>query len=229
MIATCEKISHLPSSSVKLNHMILVGIVEDDEQIRKGVQTYLSRQEGFACDLSFGSVEDLLDTLNDSNVPNVLIMDIGLPGMSGIDGMKIVKQKYPDTDIIVFSVYNDSKRIFDSLVAGATGYLLKNTPLEEIKEGIELLAKGGSPMSPQIARKVIEHFSPTSKKKEDSVLSPKEKEIVVGLVDGLSYKLIADRMDISIETVRFHIKNIYRKLHVHGKAEVISKSLRGEI
>lgn len=229
MITTCEKISHLPSSSVKLNHMILVGIVEDDEQIRKGVQTYLSRQEGFACDLSFGSVEDLLDTLNDSNVPNVLIMDIGLPGMSGIDGMKIVKQKYPDTDIIVFSVYNDSKRIFDSLVAGATGYLLKNTPLEEIKEGIELLAKGGSPMSPQIARKVIEHFTPTSKKKEDSVLSPKEKEIVVGLVDGLSYKLIADRMDISIETVRFHIKNIYRKLHVHGKAEVISKSLRGEI
>lgn len=229
MITTCEKISHLPSSSVKLNTMILVGIVEDDEQIRKGIQTYISRQEGFACDLSFGSVEDLLDNLNDSNVPNVLIMDIGLPGMSGIDGMKIVKQKYPDTDIIVFSVYNDSKRIFDSLVAGATGYLLKNTPLDEIKEGIELLAKGGSPMSPQIARKVVEHFSPNSKKKEESILSPKEKEIVVGLVDGLSYKLIADRMGISIETVRFHIKNIYRKLHVHGKAEVISKSLRGEI
>jgi DNA-binding NarL/FixJ family response regulator len=209
--------------------MILVGIVEDDEQIRKGVQTYLSRQEGFACDWSFGSVEDLLDNLNASNVPNVLIMDIGLPGMSGIDGMKIVKEKYPEIDIVVFSVYNDSKRIFDSLVAGATGYLLKNTPLDEIKEGIELLAKGGSPMSPQIARKVIEHFNPTSRKKEESVLSPKEKEIVVGLVDGLSYKLIADRMDISIETVRFHIKNIYRKLHVHGKAEVISKSLRGEI
>ena len=209
--------------------MILVGIVEDDEQIRKGIQTYLNRQEGFACETSYGSVEDLLANLNDRTVPNVIVMDIGLPGMSGIDGIKIVKSKYPEVDMVVFSVYNDSKRIFDSLCAGATGYLLKNTPLEEIKEGIELLTKGGSPMSPQIARKVIEHFSPTSRKKEESILSPKEKEIVVGLVDGLSYKLIADRMNISIETVRFHIKNIYRKLHVHGKAEVISKSLRGEI
>ena len=216
-------------SMLKVNTMILVGIVEDDEQIRKGVQTYISRQENFACEWAYGSIEDLLANLNDKTVPNVIIMDLGLPGMSGIDGIKIVKEKYPDLDIIVFSVYNDTKRIFDSLCAGATGYLLKNTPLEEIKEGIELLSKGGSPMSPQIARKVIDHFNPATKKKVESVLSPKEKEIVVGLVDGLSYKLIADRMDISIETVRFHIKNIYRKLHVHGKAEVISKSLRGEI
>lgn len=212
--------------------MVLIGIVEDDEQIRQGIQTFLNRQDGLACDWSYGSVEDLLKGLRSGNVPNVLIMDIGLPGMSGIEGMKIVKEKYPDIDIVVFSVYNDPKRIFDSLVAGATGYLLKNTPLEEIKEGIELLANGGSPMSPQIARKVIEYFGKpaASKKKEiESPLSSKEKEIVVGLVDGLSYKLIADRMNISIETVRFHIKNIYRKLHVHGKAEVISKSLKGEI
>jgi DNA-binding NarL/FixJ family response regulator len=212
--------------------MVLIGIVEDDEQIRQGIQTFLNRQEGFACDWSYGSVEDLLKGLRSGNIPNVLIMDIGLPGMSGIEGMKIVKERHPDIDIVVFSVYNDPKRIFDSLVAGATGYLLKNTPLEEIKEGIELLANGGSPMSPQIARKVIEYFGKpnASKKKEvESPLSSKEKEIVVGLVDGLSYKLIADRMNISIETVRFHIKNIYRKLHVHGKAEVISKSLKGEI
>lgn len=209
--------------------MILIGIVEDDEQIREGIITYLNRHDQFVCDWSYGSVEDLLNNLSERNIPNVLIMDIGLPGMSGIEGMKIIKGKYPSIDIIVFSVYNDSKKIFDSLCAGATGYLLKNTPLEEIKEGIESLAKGGSPMSPQIARKVIEHFSSQKKVEVQSPLSLKEKEIVVGLVDGLSYKLIADRMDISIETVRFHIKNIYRKLHVHGKAEVISKSLRGEI
>lgn len=212
--------------------MVLIGIVEDDEQIRNGIQTFLNRQEGLVCDWSYGSVEDLLKGLRSGNIPNVLIMDIGLPGMSGIEGMKIVKERHPEIDIVVFSVYNDPKRIFDSLVAGATGYLLKNTPLEEIKEGIELLANGGSPMSPQIARKVIEYFGnpAASKKKEvESPLSSKEKEIVVGLVDGLSYKLIADRMNISIETVRFHIKNIYRKLHVHGKAEVISKSLKGEI
>jgi DNA-binding NarL/FixJ family response regulator len=212
--------------------MVLIGIVEDDEQIRQGIQTFLNRQEGFTCDWSYGSVEDLLKGLRSGNVPNVLIMDIGLPGMSGIEGMKIVKERHPEIDIVVFSVYNDPKRIFDSLLAGATGYLLKNTPLEEIKEGIELLANGGSPMSPQIARKVIEYFgkpNAVKKKEVESPLSSKEKEIVVGLVDGLSYKLIADRMNISIETVRFHIKNIYRKLHVHGKAEVISKSLKGEI
>jgi DNA-binding NarL/FixJ family response regulator len=211
--------------------MILVGIIEDDEQIRKGVQTFLNRQENFVCEYSYGSVEEFLKNITSVNIPNVLIMDLGLPGMSGIEGIKLIKEKYSDVDIIVFSVYNDSRRIFDSLCAGATGYLLKNTPLEEIKEGIELLSKGGSPMSPQIARKVIEHFSQsnTKKKEPQSPLSAKEKEIVIGLVDGLSYKLIADRMDISIETVRFHIKNIYRKLHVHGKAEVISKSLRGEI
>ena len=210
--------------------MIFIGIVEDDEQIREGIQTFLNRQDGFACDWSYGSVEDLLKNLRGEKIPSVLIMDIGLPGMSGIEGMKIIKERHPAIDVVVFSVYNDSKRIFDSLVAGATGYLLKNTPLDEIKEGIELLANGGSPMSPQIARKVIEHFGQQNKKKEvESPLSAKEKEIVVGLVDGLSYKLIADRMSISIETVRFHIKNIYRKLHVHGKAEVISKSLKGEI
>jgi DNA-binding NarL/FixJ family response regulator len=211
--------------------MILVGIIEDDEQIRKGIQTFLSRQDNFACDWAFGSVEEFLKQMTPANMPQALIMDLGLPGMSGIEGIKLIKEKNPEVDIIVFSVYNDSKRIFDSLCAGATGYLLKNTPLEEIKEGIELLSKGGSPMSPQIARKVIEHFSQSAPKKNaiPSPLSAKEKEIVIGLVDGLSYKLIADRMDISIETVRFHIKNIYRKLHVHGKAEVISKSLRGEI
>jgi DNA-binding NarL/FixJ family response regulator len=106
---------------------------------------------------------------------------------------------------------------------------LKNTPLQEIKEGIESLAYGGSPMSPQIARKVIDFFNQRTKQKKESPLSAKEKEIVIGLVDGLSYKLIGARMNISIETVRFHIKNIYSKLHVHSKAEVITRSLKGEI
>lgn len=208
--------------------MILVGIIEDDNQIRGLLQQYLDRQPGFSCTLVYNSVESFRKALSPSNQPDVLLMDIGLPGMSGIEGMKLIKQDYPDVDIIMLTVYNDADKIFQSLCAGATGYLLKNTPLEEIKEGIELLTRGGSPMSPQIARKVIDFFS-TERKKVTSPLSEKEKEIVVGLVDGLSYKLIADRMSISLETVRFHIKNIYRKLHVHSKAEVISKSLKGEI
>jgi DNA-binding NarL/FixJ family response regulator len=209
--------------------MIFVGIVEDDDEIRHGIVSFLSKQPGFVCDLTVGSVEELLSALTSENAPKVLIMDLGLPGMSGVEGISFVKSRYPEIDIVVFSVYNDPKKIFDSLCAGATGYLLKNTPFHELKEGIELLAKGGSPMSPQIARKVIDFLQPAKKAERNSPLSDKEKEIVVGLVDGLSYKLIADRLTISIETVRFHIKNIYRKLHVHGKAEVITKSLRGEI
>ncbi len=209
--------------------MITVGIIEDDAQIRSGIQAYLNNQPNLSCEQGYHSMELALADFKDWSIPNVLIIDLGLPGMSGIEGMKILKERYPDCDLVVFSVFNDYKKIFDSLCAGATGYLLKNTPFEEIKEGIESLAKGGSPMSPQIARKVIDFFKPQPKLKKTSPLSDKEKEIVVGLVDGLSYKLIADRLSISIETVRFHIKNIYRKLHVHGKAEVISKSLRGEI
>ena len=209
--------------------MIFVGIVEDDEEIRKGIVNFLSKQSTFFCELAVGSVEELLATITPKNTPEVLIMDLGLPGMSGIEGITFIKNRYPTIDIVVFSVYNDPQKIFDSLRAGATGYLLKNTPFEEIKEGIELLAKGGSPMSPQIARKVIDFFKPTKKIQKPSTLSEKEREVVVALVDGLSYKLIADRLGVSIETVRFHIKSIYRKLHVHGKAEVISRSLRGEI
>jgi DNA-binding NarL/FixJ family response regulator len=210
---------------------ISLAIVEDDPQIRSSLQIYLDMQDEFGCSGVYHSVEALLNRLDQSTVmPKVILMDIGLPGMSGIEGMKIINEKYPEIDIIMLTVYHESDKIFQSLCAGASGYLLKNTPLDEIKEGILSLASGGSPMSPQIARKVIEFFNPSKNKHTNtSPLSIREKEIVVGLVDGLSYKMIADRMNISIETVRFHIKKIYKKLHVNCKAEVISKSLKGEI
>lgn len=208
--------------------MIIIGIIEDDTQLRHGLQQYLNNQQGMFCQMAFGSVEEFRKEVNENNKPDVLLMDIGLPGMSGIEGMKLIKNQYPDIDIIMLSVYNDAIRIFDSLCAGATGYLLKTTSFEEIKEGIVQLKKGGAPMSPQIAKRVIDYFN-QSRPKTVSPLTDREREIVIGLVDGLSYKLIASRMDISIETVRFHIKNIYRKLHVNSKSEVISKSFRGEI
>jgi DNA-binding NarL/FixJ family response regulator len=210
--------------------MIELAIVEDDDEIRKTFSTYFSRESDFRLRVSCASAEELFVRLNEGFRPQVIVMDVGLPGMSGIDAIRLVKTRYPEIDSIVFSVFNDAQRIFDALCAGAVGYLLKSTPFQEIKEGIELVTKGGSPMSPLIARKVIEHFNPKKKATAPaSVLTEKEKEIVVGLVDGLSYKLIASRMGITIETVRFHIKNIYRKLHVHSKTEVISRSIRGEI
>ncbi len=209
--------------------MVNVAIVEDDADIRNVIQRYLDTQENLSCKIACESVEALFTQLSREPLPNIILMDIGLPGMSGISGMRLIKQKYPEIDIIMLTVYKDPHKIFESLRAGASGYLLKNTPLPEIKDSIAALHAGGAPMSPQIARKVIEYFAPGETSTPSSPLSPREKEIVVGLVDGLSYKLIADRMIISSDTVRFHIKNIYKKLHVHSKAEVITKSLRGEI
>lgn len=209
--------------------MISVAIVEDDEVIREGVREYLDRQDNMICTAAKPSVEHLLAVLNEETVPDVILMDIGLPGMSGISGMKLITEKHPLVSIIMFTVYNDSHKIFESLCAGASGYLLKNTSFPEMKQAIEIIHAGGSMMSPPIARKVMEHFHAGRKKKVTSPLTDKEKEIVQGLVDGLSYKMIAGSASISIETVRSHIKNIYKKLHVHCKAEVIRKSLSGEI
>jgi DNA-binding NarL/FixJ family response regulator len=209
--------------------MISVAIVEDDEVIREGVREYLDSQENMICTLAKSSVERFLAVLNEENLPDVILMDIGLPGMSGISGMKLITEQYPGISIIMFTVYIDSHKIFDSLCAGASGYLLKNTSFPEMKQAIEIIYAGGSMMSPPIARKVMEHFRSGRKNQVQSPLTQKEKEIVQGLVDGLSYKMIADTASISIETVRTHIKNIYKKLHVHCKADVIRKSLSGEI
>lgn len=207
--------------------MLKIGIIEDDLVIREGLRRYLSVD--FENVIAAESVEEFLPELKDKNKDfDIILTDIELPGMNGIEGIKHIKKISPTTDILMLTVYNDSDRIFKSLCAGAIGYLLKNTPLPEIKEAIvNTHKKGGAPMSPTIARKVIEHFQP--KRPVKSVLTPREREIVDAIVEGLSYKMIGNKLFISIETVRQHIKNIYRKLHVNSKAEVIAKSLKGEI
>src|SRR4030066_902600 len=209
--------------------MISVAIIEDDREVREAICGFLNSQPNMLCELAEETVEKFLRRLSADNVPEVILMDIGLPGMSGISGIKLVKEKYPDIDIIMLTVHNDPHKIFQSLCAGASGYLLKTTPMTEIKKCIEELSSGGAPMSPQIARRVIEYFQKVKEEKIPSQLTEKEKEIVLDLVDGLSYKMIADKQNITIETVRTHIKHVYNKLHVHCKADVIRKSLQGEI
>jgi DNA-binding NarL/FixJ family response regulator len=209
--------------------MIKLAIVEDIDEFRESINSYLEEQQEFKCVLSENSIESFLWKIKNSELPEIVLMDIELPGMSGIEGMKILKEKYPEVEILMLTVYADSRRIFEALCAGASGYLLKNSPFEELKSSILELHEGGAPMSPQIAREVIGYFKPKPLSKKESVLTDKEKEVVIGLVDGLSYQQIADRLFISVETIRSHIKNIYKKLHVHSKAEVIKKSLKDEI
>jgi DNA-binding NarL/FixJ family response regulator len=219
-----------------------ISIIEDNEKIRTLIQKFLNNQPELTCTRVFDAVEPFLQELKTKSYPNVVLMDIDLPGMNGIEGMKLIKSQYPEIEIIMLTVYHDSHKIFDSLCAGASGYLLKHTSLPEIKESIDVVLNGGSVMSPQIARKVMTYFSSSghtpdlskeskvqNEKNGENELTLREREIVIGLVDGLSYKMIGDRMDISLDTVRAHIRNIYRKLHVNSKAEVIAKSLRGEI
>jgi len=209
--------------------MISVAIVEDDTFIRDSLREFIDSEPEMICISAKESVESFMGFLTNKNLPDVILMDIGLPGMSGISGIKLIKEKFPEINILMLTVYHDSNRIFQSLCAGASGYLLKNTPFSEIKTAINIVHEGGSFMSPQIARKVVDFFQEDRKKKKSSCLTQKEKEIVLGLVDGLSYKMIATQSYITIETVRTHIKNIYKKLQVHSKAEVIKKSFNGEI
>jgi DNA-binding NarL/FixJ family response regulator len=209
--------------------MINIAIVEDEVAIRDAIQNFLNQKGNMKCEQAYGSVEQFIHNVSETNLPDIIMMDIGLPGISGISGIKLIKKKYPRINIIMLTIFSDSYKIFQSLCAGASGYLLKNAPFSEIFQAIEIVYNGGSSMSPQIARKVVDYFQKNKSKSEHSGLTEKEKEIVAGLVDGLSYKKIAEQNFISLETVRTHIKNIYKKLHVHCKVDVIKKSLSGEI
>jgi DNA-binding NarL/FixJ family response regulator len=206
-----------------------IALIEDEASVRSSVKTYIKKQPEFECGIVADSVESFLEQLKSEPTPDVVLMDLKLPGLSGISGISYLKEKFPTMEFIVFSSYGDWELVFDSLRAGAAGYLLKGADLGEIKNAVELVYSGGAPMSPEIAKKVIKYFSSDKVTKAGELLTIKERQVVDGLVEGLSYKMIAGKLGISIDTVRFHIKHVYRKLHVNSKAEVIGKSMRGEI
>jgi DNA-binding NarL/FixJ family response regulator len=210
---------------------IRLALIEDDPVIRESLESYFGAHPAIQITIVGGSVEDFLEQVDKKfHKPEIdlLLLDIGLPGMTGIEGLRHLRQKYPDMDIAMLTTFDDEERIFKSLCSGACSYISKRTPLATIQEAIFTIYRGGSFMSPSIARKVVAHFMP-KQKKEGDVLSPRQQQIVEGLVDGLSYKLIADKLSISIDTVRDHIKRIYKTLEVNSKAEIIRKSLDGDI
>ncbi len=206
--------------------MISVGIIEDRTEIREALASYFKSLDDIYCNIAVESVEDFLSLITNETVIDVLLLDIELPGISGINGIHLIKEKLPEINIIIITVYDDDDKIFNALKNGATGYLLKNTPFPQIKKSIEDIHSGGAPMTPVIARKVITFFSETKKQTIKDPLTPKEKLVVAGLIDGLSYKKIAESFGNSIETIRSHIKSIYKKLEVNSRAEIVAKSAK---
>lgn len=206
---------------------IQLGIIEDETLVLENLNLFFEHQPDVDVVLTANSVEGFLEAFDNFKL-DVLLLDIGLPGMSGLEAIRILKGKQADIDILMLTSFDDSDKIFKALCAGADAYLLKRTPLKSIKEAIVTVHKGGSYMSPTIARKVVDYFAPKQTNK-DELLTSRQLQIVEGLVEGLSYKMIADKYLISVETVRDHIKKIYKKLHVNSKAEVIKKRLNNEI
>ncbi|HMQ61357.1 MAG TPA: response regulator transcription factor [Flavilitoribacter sp.] len=209
--------------------MINLAIIDDQPLVIDTLIQFLSAQEDIKVIHTANSVESFLETHKTKTGINVILLDIGLPGgMSGIEGIRHIRPELPDADIIMLTAHDDNERIFEALRAGAVAYIKKTSNLQEIREALMTVHNGGSYMSPAIARKIVAFFGPKYID-PDQALTPRQEEIVQGLVDGLSYKLIADKLDISVETVRDHIKKIYKKLNVNSKGEVIKKKMDGEI
>ena len=209
--------------------LVKVIIIEDLRDVREGLAVLINGSAGFRCTASFRTMEDALRSIN-GNLPDVVLTDIGLPGMSGVDGIRILKERHPELPMIALTVYDDDERIFDALCAGASGYLLKNTPPARLLESLKEVSAGGAPMSPEVARRVIKlfrEFRPPDRSL--SHLTQQETELLKLIVDGHSYKTAAAKLEISTSTVSFHLQNIYNKLQVHSKTEAVAKALRDRL
>jgi DNA-binding NarL/FixJ family response regulator len=212
------------------NSVVLkVAIVEDQPRIREGLRMLIGGTEGFQCSGSFGSMETAIEGIG-RDLPDVALVDIGLPEMSGIEGIRILKKHHPQLSILMLTVYEDDRRIFDALCAGASGYLLKKTPPARLLESLREVASGGAPMSPEVARRVVALFREI-RPPEDAAcdLTPHEIRLLKLLVEGHNYKTASAELDVSVNTIRFHMRSIYEKLQVHSKSEAVAKSLRQRI
>lgn len=207
--------------------LIKVTIVEDHTEYRESISFILQSTEGFSCAGKFSSVNE---ALKNTIKTDVILLDINLPGISGIDGISKLKEKYPKASIIMLTVFDDDENIFKAITAGADGYILKKTPPLRILQAIEDVVQGGAPMSPSVAKQALNIFkSSAPAKQEENVLSIRENEILSLIVDGLSNDEISSKLFISLQTVRNHIRHIYKKLHVHSKSQAVAMAIKGHL
>ncbi|MBS1788051.1 MAG: response regulator transcription factor [Acidobacteria bacterium] len=209
--------------------MIKVAIVEDRREIREGLAMLIGGTDGFRCTGAYRTMEEALQKIS-FELPDVVLNDIGLPGMSGIEGIKILKERYPDLLILMLTVYDDDERIFDAMCAGASGYLLKKTPPLKLLDSLRETHQGGAPMSPEVARRVIALFREIRPpERADYELTPHETRLLKLFVAGHNYKTAAAELGVSVHTVSFHLRSIYDKLQVHSKSEAVAKALQNRI
>lgn len=208
---------------------IRVAIVEDQRDIREGLTTLINGTDGYRCTGAYRSMEEGLEGIK-RNMPDIALCDIGLPGMSGIEGIRILKERHPGLQLMMLTVYDDDDRIFDALCAGACGYLLKRTSPKRLLESLSEAASGGAPMSPEVASRVIKLFREIRPpEKADYELTPHETRLLKLLVEGHNYTTAAEELGVSYNTVKFHMRRIYEKLQVHSKSEAVAKALRDRI
>ncbi|HVM49547.1 MAG TPA: response regulator transcription factor [Candidatus Acidoferrum sp.] len=208
-----------------MSKLIKVAIVDDEADLRENIAGFVDSSRGFRCVSAYASAEEALAGLPQDQ-PDVVLMDINLGGMSGIECVRLLKPRLAATQIVMLTVFDDTDRIFSALAAGASGYLLKRLAPAKLLEAIREVHEGGSPMSAPIARKVVQSLQKEPPGPDDSAeLSPREREVLHGLAEGQVYKQIADRLGVSIHTVRNYIRRIYEKLHVRSRTEAVAKFL----
>lgn len=206
--------------------VIRIMIIEDHRDVREGLKLLINGSPGFECVGAYRTVEDALIGIDRHARPDLILTDLGLPGMSGIEGIKLFRDRLPDTAILALTIYENNDKIFNAFCAGATGYLLKNTAPARLLESLKEAVTGGSPMSPEVARRVVKLFRDFQPVSASYDLTPQERQLLKLLVEGHHKKTAADVMGISFHTVSFHLRNIYLKLQVHSKSEAVAKALR---
>src|SRR5258708_1410894 len=209
--------------------VIRVAIIEDRKEIREGLAMIINATPGFRCSGIYGTMEDGLAGIS-KNVPDVVLNDIQLPGISGIEGIRILRDRHPEVVILILTIYDDEDRIFDALCAGASGYLLKKTPPAHLLESIREAVTGGAPMSPEVARRVIALFRTVRPPERSSYdLTPHEVRLLRLFVEGHNYKTAAAELKVTIHTISYHLRSIYEKLQVHSKSEAVAKALKNRL
>lgn len=202
-----------------------ISIFEDNRQYRESLEFIILMSEDLELCGSFADTTRLSERIGEMN-PDVVLMDIHIPGQNGIEAVKEIKTHYPHIQVCMQTVFEEEDKIFASLCAGASGYILKNTPADKLLQAIHEVADGGAFFTPSIAKKVLANFQQETRFSEFIQLTDREKEILKLLVDGLSYKMIADRVNLSFHTIHSHLRNIYEKLHVNSKGEAITKAIK---